>query len=562
MLGRRRNVKFLENGLILTDQAEFHEIAAVDQDGQYSVVEGGHRYRSVFTNAVDGFVRNNIAPPATDANIRIISMEELQELYGSARSAVRGEGGADSALTKLDKVLHDAAAANASDVKIIQSAAKTVIRIKVGGREFSSGMSWTVSEGAAAMATLFDARDQGTGHSTAMTNVFQSFSVSPGKAKIRLPGGVVKLRGQKGFHEVDAGTGQHMVLRLFYSDEAQSGTATLESLGFDDETAHALAVARAKLSGGVLIAGSTGDGKSTTLIRVLERLYEEHGRRISIVTVEDPVEYRIKGDGIVQIPVRSSGSGEERAASFRQALMHFVRINPDVGAISEIRDASAAREVLQFIDTGHQVWSTIHGSTASGILFRLMEMGIPAEELCKPGSIELLMKQSLAPLLCSGCAIPFAASADARGAVVGRQLEELGIDLADVRLRNPEGCERCRPASGDPVALAAWCGYRRLAAVAEVILPDEQYFDRVRAQDSFDALNHWLKPKDRGGMGGTPLSAKLAGMVNAGQLDPFDAISKGTDYSKVRPDLVPGLGAPRPAAPRQPTLDLVQAAGR
>ncbi len=551
----KKSHRVLDNGVILTNRPDFREIAAVTQSGQYYVVEGGHQYQPTFRNAVEEFVRLNIAPRATSSNTQVVTSAALRELYGSSReSAASAAGGIDTAITKLNKVLSDAARAKASDVKIIQSEARTIIRIKVGGKEFSSSMSWTVSEGAVAMSTIFDARDDGTGHATSIDNSFQSFSVSPGAQKLRLPEGVVKLRGQKGFHEVDVGTGVHMVLRFFYSDDAQVATSTLESLGFDEETSRALALARAKLSGGIIIAGATGDGKSTTLIRVLERLYEEHAGQLSIVTIEDPVEYRIHGDGIVQIPVKSAGSGEERSAAFRQALMHFVRINPDVGSISEIRDADAAREVLQFVATGHQVWSTIHGSTAHGILFRLIEMGIPPEELCKPGSIELLMKQSLAPVLCPDCRLPFAGTMDSRKALLGRQLGELGIDPGEVRVRNPEGCRGCRPDSGDPVALAAWSGYLRLVAVAEVILPNEGYFERVRALDSFDALKYWLAPVEQGGMGGTPLPGKLSLMVSEGQLDPFDAIRKGTDFSKVKQEWIPVQPAPAPP------IDLVRAA--
>ncbi len=537
----KSGVKILENGIILTDNAEFHEIAAVSRDGRVFVVAGGHRYRKCFTETLAELVRLKVVPDSVWADQEITEPETIRNFYGSAREQVQTSQSGDTARAKLDKVLSDAAMARASDVKIKEDTARTTIRVKVGGREFTSGMAWTVSEGTSAMAALFDARDEGTGESTALAGKFQSFSVSPGRPNLRLPPGVVKLRGQRGFHEVDTGMGGHMVLRLFYSDEAQQATATLESLGFDEEISSALAVARAKLSGGIIVAGATGDGKSTTLVRCLQKLYDDHHKQISIVTIEDPVEYRIRGDGITQIPVKSSGSAEDRAIAFRQALMHFVRINPDVGAISEIRDADAATEVLQFIDTGHQVWTTIHGSTANGILFRLIEMGIAPEELCKPGSIEVLMKQSLAPLLCPSCAIPFEESGDGRVGVVGDHLQSLEIDLDNVRVRNPDGCSLCRPKSEDPVARAAWCGYRRQVAVAEVILPDEGYFERVRRRDSFDALNHWLCPRNAGGLGGTPLPAKLAGMVADRCLDPFDAIRKGTDFTSIDKTLIPGL---------------------
>ena len=79
--------------------------------------------------------------------------------------------------------------------------------------------------------------------------------------------------------------------------------------------------------------------------------------------------------------------------------MHFCRVHPASGMVSEIRDADAAREVLQFIDTGHQVWTTIHVHSANAILFRLLDMGVSPAEVCKPGNVVLLMKQTLLPRL-------------------------------------------------------------------------------------------------------------------------------------------------------------------
>ena len=68
--------------------------------------------------------------------------------------------------------------------------------------------------------------------------------------------------------------------------------------------------------------------------------------------------------------------GDERAEHFKEALMHFCRVHPASGMVSEIRDADAARQVMQFIDTGHQVWTTIHVHSANAILFRLIDMGV------------------------------------------------------------------------------------------------------------------------------------------------------------------------------------------
>ena len=441
-------------------------MAAAFADGTYAIVQG-FRWSDQVLEIAKKYVEAGVFPePVTTEKVKQTTPEDLQRIYGDTRHEAAqsaAHSGGDATMVKLTKAMADAARARASDVKIITDAARTKVRVKVAGREFTAGAIWTPTEGELAMAAIFDSRDQGSGDATATHGAFQSFSVSPGAA-LRLPEGVVKLRGQKGWHEMDVGTGGHMVLRLFYSDAAQAATATLDQLGFDEDTMEALAAARAKLSGGVIIAGATGDGKSTTLVRCLQQLYVEHEERISIVTIEDPVEYRINGDGIIQIPVRSAGSAEERMMAFRKALMHFVRINPDVGAVSEIRDSDAAREVLQFIATGHQVWTTIHGSSANGILFRLIEMGVPPEELCQPGSIELLMKQSLAPMLCPACARPLHRSAEETQERVRSRMAPLNANLDRVCVRNPGGCESCRPQTEDPVAAQAWpatCGRRR-----------------------------------------------------------------------------------------------------
>ena len=554
----RKQARELPNGVLIQDEyPAWHDIAAVKSDGTYYVAQG-FKWRPDFRGPAAELARDGRFPAFESSRITVVPMEELLELYGTERLK-RESGAADShaAMAKLQKVLRDAAAARASDLKIIQDGVVTKIRIKVAGREFTYKTTWSSTEGATAMATIFDARDEGTGDATAVVNKFQSFSVSPGSSRLQFPPGVVKMRGQRGFHEMDAGVGSHMVLRMFYSDEAQRDTATLDSLGFDSEVAEALATARAKLAGGIIIAGATGDGKSTTLVRCLQELYREHRKNISVVTIEDPVEYRIYGDGIIQIPVRSAGDGDARTAAFRQALMHFVRINPDVGSISEVRDADAAKEVLQFIDTGHQVWTTIHGSTANGILFRLIEMGIPPEELCKPGSVELLMKQSLAPLLCPCCALSlekamadYAESAER----IRIEMEPLEMDLAEVRVRNAEGCEECQPEQGEEVARQAWTGYVRQTAVAEIIVPDEAYFGHVRKRDSFAARSYWLASREEGGLGGMPLDAKFTRLALNGYIDPLDAIRKGTDFGKVERRLLLGRppgpgGMPRPARP-------------
>ena len=398
-----------------------------------------------------------------------------------------------------------AAEMNASDLKIIRRSRRTDVRIAVAGREIDYREDLSAGEGQAVIAYLFDARDEGSGHTTKQQHVFQSFSITPGHS-IPLPDRIQKIRGQKGFHEGDAGIQEHMVLRIVYADNPD--VAGLEDLGFDPLVTADIAQARERMKGAVIVGGETGDGKTTTILRAVERLSAELDGKISVVTVEDPVETRIRSSGVIQIPIPSAGTAAERTARYRAALMHFVRINPHVGMVSEVRDAEGARQMIQFIETGHQVWTTLHIGSVNSILFRLIDMGVHPTELAKPGSITLLMKQSLVPLLCR-CAIarpdnPF-------------------------RTRNPEGCDRCRQGRGDGAAAEAWAGYRRLIAVGETIVPDETYLDCVRRNDAIAAWRHWTDSEDAGGLGGLTLSAKLNLLVGAGLVAPSDARKKGGD---------------------------------
>ena len=445
----------------------------------------------------------HVAPTIVQA-----SPQQIADIYLQSEPA-ETNAGEESYKRFVTRLLKDAAEMNASDLKIIRRSRRSDIRVAVAGREFDYREDISVGEGRAIIAYLFDARDEGSGHTTKQQHSFQSFSITPGHT-IPLPEPIQKVRGQKGFHEGDAGIQEHMVLRIVYKDDHD--VARLEDLGFDPLVFRDISLARERMKGAVIVGGETGDGKSTTIIRAIERLYDELDGQLSVVSIEDPVETRMRKSGIIQIPIQSAGTAEERSANYRAALMHFVRINPHVGVVSEVRDAEGARQMIQFIETGHQVWTTIHIGSVNSILFRMIDMGVHPSELAKPGSITLLMKQSLVPLLCE-CAV--------------RRTGEM------FRFRNANGCARCRSGRGEGEAAGAWAGYRRLIAVGETIVPDEGYLDCVRRNDAVAAWRHWTGSCDRGGLGGLTLSDKLNLLVNAGLVAPPDARKKGADISLV-----------------------------
>lgn len=521
----------MDNGIYDMRGRDFARMAALHQSGICYVAQG-YRRDEDFLTELASLHKFGVLPAVTKFETR--TLDEIAEFYeGSSRET--GRAAADETKTsgerRLLRLIEVAAQMRASDIRIIQHDTYTAVRLRVAGRELDYGHHWTPEEGSVAITAAFAMQDMGTGEVTRKEGEFQSFSISP-KEAFPLPKSVVKLRVQIGYVESDTRLGAFLVARLFFNDCGDTGT--LEDLGLDGDVMAALGRVATNLKGSVIIGGETGDGKSTTLVRSLERIYDSHGGRISIVTLEDPVEYRIQRPGVMQIPLRSAGSDAEREANYRKALRNFVRINPDLGMISEIRDGAAGREVLQFASSGHGLYSTIHVDSANGIPFRMITLGVPPEEVSQTGIIRLLIKQTLVLLLCPDCKRPLD-EAVSRGELNAERLSKLAPlegHFHAIFLRNEDGCKSCRGAYSLDAAGAAWAGYRRLYAVAELIEPDDGYNAFVRANDANAARAYWLRDVKDGGLGGIELAAKTTELVFQGRLDPFDCLERKGDLSR------------------------------
>ena len=457
----------------------------------------------------------------------------LEEIAASWRAAERAEagGGATDIARRVGRLFADAAAARASDVAFENDGGACRVFCIVNDRKLPLAEPMPADEGREAMGFLFHCKDEGSAQTSYQRGAFQGFSVRAG-GPVPLPATVSALRCQRGPHEPD---GDHLFARLFYRDRIERGM-TLERLGFSAEEAAVFAEIRTSLHGGVFIGGAAGDGKSTTLATNLALQMEEADGRLNVVTIEDPVEYPIPG--AVQIAAPTTGSGDERGRRFQEALMHFCRVHPASGMVSEIRDADAARQVLQFVDTGHQVWTTIHVHSANAIPFRLLDMGVSASELCKPGNVKLLMKQTLLPLLCEACAL----DGPAEGREVPEWLARRLRAWPSVRFRNAQGCAACDREDRGAVAARAWNGYARQTAICEIVRPDAGYLAFVRERDPAGAWSHWLTE-----MGGVPIGVRIWELVASGMADPFDAMRKGARIEQaadIRPTLVTAGGGP------------------
>ena len=245
-----------------------------------------------------------------------------------------------------------------------------------------------------------------------------------GRISVRVSGAELDVR----VSVIPCAQGESVVMRLLPKERAQLQLATL---GMEADHLAEFARTAAQPHGIILITGPTGSGKSTTLYAALEGLND---RSRKIVTVEDPVEFQMRG--VVQIQTHT-----EIGYDFARALRAILRHDPDVIMIGEMRDAETAEIAVQSALTGHLVLSTLHTNDAASAFSRLLDMGL--EPFLVASSVRAVGAQRLVRKLCS-CAQP--AQADAPLEHMARELESRCRSLlgAPAQWRVAAGCPLCR----------------------------------------------------------------------------------------------------------------------
>jgi len=182
--------------------------------------------------------------------------------------------------------------------------------------------------------------------------------------------------------------GEKVVMRILGRDASH---LDITQLGFEKEELALYMEAVKKTNGIVLISGPTGSGKTTTLYGTLKYLNDI---KRNIVTVEDPIEYTLKGINQVQLK-------EDIGLTFSSALRSFLRQDPDIIMLGEIRDGETAQMAIRASLTGHLVLSTIHTNSATGTISRLVDMGVPPFLIAE--TINISVAQRLVRTLCKAC---------------------------------------------------------------------------------------------------------------------------------------------------------------
>ncbi len=215
--------------------------------------------------------------------------------------------------------------------------------------------------------------------------------------------------------------GEGATIRILDESNAQR---TLDDLGMDGSARARFEDAFRRAYGAVLVTGPTGSGKSTTLYAALGEL---NAIEKKIITIEDPVEYRIEG-------VNQMNVNRKAGLDFARGLRSILRADPDIVMVGEIRDAETARIAIEAALTGHMMLTTLHTNDAPGAIARLNEMGI--ETFLTASAVDCVVAQRLARKLCSHC--------KRRVIVPASALREAGIQLGtDVEAYEHVGCPRC-----------------------------------------------------------------------------------------------------------------------
>ncbi len=260
--------------------------------------------------------------------------------------------------------------------------------------------------------------------------------------------------------------GERIALRIL---NAYVEAAKIEDLGFDEVQIMRVEERTRKPHGLILVTGPTGAGKTTTLYSILQSITTPE---VNVVTIEDPVEYRIRG--VTQIQVN-----EEQEVTFARGLRAIVRQDPDIILVGEIRDEETAEIAVNAALTGHLVLSTLHANDSATAVPRMLEMGV--EPFLLSSTLELVIAQRLVRKLCPECKKPLSKPS--------KKLADMLSFLPNVdfkKLYEAHGCDKC-----------TFTGYKGRLAIFEILTISPNIREAMLSKPS--AADIWKIALDEGG---------------------------------------------------------------
>jgi type II secretory ATPase GspE/PulE/Tfp pilus assembly ATPase PilB-like protein/8-oxo-dGTP pyrophosphatase MutT (NUDIX family) len=310
------------------------------------------------------------------ASVGPVSVHHIDQEAEELSATQLADGARERPIVRLvDHIVAEGIAARASDIHLETEEDAMLVRYRVDG-VLRTTMTLPRSIGTPLVSRV---------KIMARMDIADRLRPQGGRALVMVEGERVDLR----VSTLPAAHGEKVVIRIL---DARGGVRALDALGFDSVDAARLIRLLETRDGLILVTGPTGSGKTTTLYSALHALVS---RGLNVITVEDPVEYRIPG--IVQSQVN-----EKAGLSFAAALRSILRQDPDVILVGEIRDAETASVAIQAALTGHLVFATLHTIDAASSIARLADLGVD------PGKVGTALKgviaQRLLRRMCSACA--------------------------------------------------------------------------------------------------------------------------------------------------------------
>lgn len=440
-------------------------------------------------------------------NIRVtrhetVSTETLEKLYGAAKSpngtnpvSVDYDRHRDDVHSLLERAVDE----KVSDIHIVRRRKNAFVSFRIAG-QIHQRLRWQITQADLICRFIYEVMctDQDvTWNRAEPQDAVLDTNLATGE-RIRVRIGTIPASPD----------GYDMVLRILPGSGA---TMPLPELGYTPGQMQLLRSLARRPSGLVVMAGSVGSGKSTSLVGLLNEELVLHEGRLRIITVEDPPEREIPGATQVPVVRRHNRDAE---TDFSDAIRGALRCDPDTLMVGEIRDLQSAILTIKFAQSGHRVYTTLHATSALGIISRLTGLGVSQSMLCTPDVLKGLIYQALVPVLCDGCKIDRQAFSELFDPD-GRRRDLLDRTHTALQSRKLTDCHVSFRGAG-----CSKCGKTGIAGrslVAETIIPDDTMLAHLAKNEWHEAHLHWVLH-----LGGRPALESAIEAVSAGRIAPTD----------------------------------------
>lgn len=434
----------IENNIITVAMANPMDIHTIDDiklllkkevktvlAGRMDILDAIKKYYGVGAETIE-----RIAPETPQEKIISVQHQETQDLIESAEDA--------SIIKFVNQVLLEACRDRATDVHIEPFEDELLVRYRIDGVLHETKVPQAIKNFQSAIISRIKIM--------ANLNIAERRLPQDGRIRIKIGDDKVDLR----VSIMPTPFGESVMIRILSSNILFG----LQNLGFLKRDLEILEKMIKNPHGIIFVTGPTGSGKTTTLYASLSKIND---RDKKIITIEDPIEYQLKG--IMQMQVQP-----KIGFTFANALRSMLRHDPDVMMVGEVRDYETAEITIRVALTGHLVFSTIHTNDAAGGVTRLIDMGV--EPFLVASAVECFIAQRLVRVICDNCRKEFKPDKEI--------LKELGVsrmDLSKIKLHEGKGCESCR-----------FTGYKGRTAIYEILVMSEPIRKLVLKRSSSDQI--------------------------------------------------------------------------